>query len=327
MAGFWCHKVLLCSTLVALAACAPRPKEDVRKLDVEVPSDPEADSQQVFPSFALPLAHHQQQQQRPVAVDSGAQPELIPDSQHYYPSFSSIFSGHPLGHSRPPIFDDPPSNHRARHIPYALQQANSFDAFATSNKNKFPSSSPSSKEVPSGPAASAGGSSSSSSDQSVLGSGNFGVIKGGTFYEDDYDSGSSNDDFFYYGGGRPSYSYNYRPTHQSASSDDFFANFRDFADITAPKQGSFSELHVVYANKNGTLMDPEEPAASNGAPRNIFEQLQQLDKKKPAKKVSKSKAKLAKFKQQEASKDEWKKLKLQQSPKDYMYQEPLLALS
>ncbi|XP_059489921.1 uncharacterized protein LOC132205078 [Neocloeon triangulifer] len=302
MAGSWCLKALFCSLLVAFSTCAPHVNKDARKFDSEAPVEPIADSQHVYPSFALPLGHGQPRQ---AVADPHAVPELIPDSQHYFPSFSSIFSNNPLGHSRPPVYDDPPTNHRPRHIPYALQQANSFDAFASTNKDKATS-----KEQP-------------TTDHSVLGSGNFGVIKGGTFYEDDYDSGSSNDDFFYYGGGRPSYSYNYRPSHGAASNgDDFFANFRDFADITAPKQGAFSELHVVYANKNGTLAD----VPAGGAPRNIFEQLQQLEQK-PPKKVSKSKNKLTKYQQKEASKVEWKKLKFQQSPKDYMYQEPLLALS
>jgi len=274
-----------------------------------------ADSQQIFPSFAsvpFPSIHQQPAVQRQAPSDQA--PELIPDSQHYFPSFSSIFSNHPLGHSRPPVYDDPPSSHRPRHIPYALQQANSFDAFSTPNKDKnsFSSSQTSSKELSSPP-----------TNQAVLGSGNFGVIRGGTFYEDDYDSGSSNDDFFYYGGGRPSY--NYRPTQAASNGDDFFANFRDFADITAPKQGAYSQLHVVYANKNGTLREGPAP----GSPRNIFEQLEQLEQQpkliKP-KKVSKTKAKLAKHQQKEASKLEWKKLSFQQSPKD-LYQEPLLALS
>ena len=300
-------------------------------MESEDPLEPVADSQQIYPSFASVPFPPLRPQQRQAPVEQV--PELTPDSQHYFPSFSSIFSNHPLGHSRPPVYDDPPSSHRARHIPYALQQANSFDAFATNNggsgkdKNSFTSSPSTTSKEQSGGGAGVG----ASSNQAVLGSGNFGVIRGGTFYEDDYDQGSTNDDFFYYGGGRPSYSYNYRPTQSATTNgDDFFANFRDFADITAPKQpqqGAYSELHVVYANKNGTLRDA--PPAVGGPPRNIFEQLEQLEQQQPKpkpKKVSKIKAKLAKHQQKEASKLEWKKMSFQQSPKD-LYQEPLLALS
>lgn len=41
------------------------------------------------------------------------------------------------------------------------------------------------------------------------------------------------------------FSGNPRPSFRDP--DDFFAGFRDFADITAPTKSSFSQYHMVYA--------------------------------------------------------------------------------
>lgn len=84
----------------------------------------------------------------------------------------------------------------------------------------------------------------------LLGSGNFGVIRGGTFYpaeseEEDYRYGSG---FGANGHGRPSYRANPRP-HQH---QDFFANFRDFAEINVPALSAYSQLYLVLAAPNRT---------------------------------------------------------------------------
>ncbi|KAF4517005.1 hypothetical protein B566_EDAN009678 [Ephemera danica] len=217
--------------------------------------------------------------------------DVSSDGQHFFPSFASLFPNHPLGHSRPPIYDDPPSNHRPRHIPYALQQANSFqsgsDYYGGANANSFntPQQTPSTSTTSKGVAAAA-------TDSNVLGSGNFGVIRGGTFYEDDYD----NDDYFY----------PYNNGH-------------------APKS-AYSEFHIIYVNKNGTQVD--DPNIPNTKPRNIFEQLTRLDEsesKEQLKKGVNGKKKLALYKEKENEKY-YKKKQAISSPKEF-YHEPLLALS
>lgn len=169
-----------------------------------------------------------------------------------------------------------------------------------------------------------------SHDAAVLGSGDFGVIRGGTFYQDnDPPTRNIEPDYFNYysnGHGRPhsqyfAQKYNFH--------DDQFANFRDFADINTPGDPAYSEFVVVYANKNATLVNNSSksaPAKTN--PKNIFEQLEMLDKEKleEADKMSKTKLKLKNTKLEK----KYQKSKLivakemKQATADI---EPLLALS
>ncbi|KAL9878107.1 uncharacterized protein LOC119637333 [Glossina fuscipes] len=147
-------------------------------------------------------------------------------------------------------------------------------------------------------------------DQSVLGSGDFGVIRGGTFYPEEEIPYHNEDSIDFV----QKYTY---PEEQ-------FAHFRDFADINTPVDSAFSQFVVVYQAKNST--------ANNGKiqshPKNIFEQLELLDKEKAAeqtklKKISqpsKTKTKLAKTKMEQ------KKYKKKSMAKD-VEDEPLLALS
>jgi len=157
-------------------------------------------------------------------------------------------------------------------------------------------------------------------DPTILGSGDFGVLRGGTFYPEEempYHP-EDNSDFIYGDGnnghGRPSadgfiQKYTY-PEEQ-------FANFRDFADINTPGDGAFSQFVVVYAAKNSTS------PSTHPKPKNIFEQLELLDREKAMEekknRLSKSKSKLSKTKLA-------KKYKKFTSPKELDY-EPLLALS
>lgn len=162
-------------------------------------------------------------------------------------------------------------------------------------------------------------------DSSLLGSGDFGVIRGGTFYQDNdppFHTGESNDYYNYFlnGHGRP-HSSPYFPKYHYP--EEQFANFRDFADINTPNDGAFSQFVVVYANKNATTN------LNHPNPKNIFEQLEMIDKEKSTEnvnsenkiniKISKTKAKLEKTKKE-------KNYKKQLSPKSVDY-EPLLALS
>ncbi|XP_046801652.1 uncharacterized protein LOC111685312 [Lucilia cuprina] len=151
-------------------------------------------------------------------------------------------------------------------------------------------------------------------DHSILGSGDFGVIRGGTFYPEEEMPYHPEDSIDFV----QKYTY---PEEQ-------FAHFRDFADINTPVDTAFSHFVVVYQAKNSTK------PASHPHPKNIFEQLELLDKEKATeekklkkpKHTSKSKTKLAKTKLQQKK---YKK-KATSSPttvaKD-IEEEPLLALS
>ncbi|KAL4090067.1 hypothetical protein QTP88_024969 [Uroleucon formosanum] len=133
-----------------------------------------------------------------------------PDSQQFLPAFGPLFGN--LGHhSRPPrLYQE--ADYLPELTPY-LQTA------AASNQ-----------------------------ENAMLGSGNFGVIPGGTYYAAG-ETASVSDPYLYDGNshGRPHrFSGNPRPS-AFRDPDDFFAGFRDFADITAPTKSSFSQYHMVYA--------------------------------------------------------------------------------
>lgn len=154
-----------------------------------------------------------------------------------------------------------------------------------------------------------------SAEQSILGSGEFGVIRGGTFYPE---------------GEEPEV--DYRAIHkpygdpfndnqwQFTDLDKRFADFRDFADINTPRDPAFSQLTAVYANKNSTESYPN--------PKNIFEQLELLDKEVKEEERQQKKNTISKFKKKLANTKLEKKYKKKLGPKessgDY---EPLLALS
>ncbi|XP_008484060.1 uncharacterized protein LOC103520737 [Diaphorina citri] len=192
----------------------------------------------------------------------------------------------------------------------------------------------------------------------MLGSGNFGVIRGGTYYTEDRDSEGEyalDSDLlpFYDGNGHgrpPFFRGNPKPLYKNGGN--FFENFRDFADITPPTK-SFSEFYVVYVNKNATgrnasearIIGPndgeaiplddedyEEPAESQSVkrgPKNILEQLAIIDQtnqeEKDASVKSKNKRKLNEHKRKESVKESRLKAKLLQTPKNPY--DPLLALS
>ncbi|KAH8276101.1 hypothetical protein KR044_002165, partial [Drosophila immigrans] len=163
-------------------------------------------------------------------------------------------------------------------------------------------------------------------DASILGSGDFGVLRGGTFYPEeempyhpddnsDYIYGDANN-----GHGRPSEGFVQKYTYP----EEQFANFRDFADINTPTDSAFSQFVVVYAAKNATKPQSSHP---HPHPKNIFEQLELLDREKALEEAalkkqlpSKSKSKLSKTKLQK----KYKKKAIAKEPLDV---EPLLALS
>jgi len=222
---------------------------------------------------------------------------LESESQNFFPSFAELFANHRL-----PFTEQQQQQQQPRYRP------NRFLGYFQRDRANYQAS-------------------ASSKDHSLLGSGNFGVIRGGTYYpedkeRDEYSIDESIYSPYYQSRGRAHYYRNPKP--QPVRGGDLFANFRDFADITAPPKSSFSHLSVVYANKN---------SSSTGRvtePRNIIETLRMLEEEEersnaeetatteiPRKKQSKGKRKLMKMKQYEEDK----------ARRSRMSVEPLLALS
>ncbi|XP_030382270.1 uncharacterized protein LOC115629833 [Scaptodrosophila lebanonensis] len=207
-------------------------------------------------------------------------------AQNFYPPF--YHEAPPLGHSRP-YFPGPPDGAPVLPTKYAEgpvpPQQRGFDA-------------------------------------AILGSGDFGVLRGGTFYPEEempYHQ-EDNSDYIYSdannGHGRPTEGFVQKYTYP----EEQFANFRDFADINTPADSAFSQFVVVYAAKNATKSN------THPHPKNIFEQLELLDRQKALEEKalkkqqpSKSKSKLFKTKLQ-------KKYKKKLNPKNIDL-EPLLAMS
>lgn len=138
-------------------------------------------------------------------------------------------------------------------------------------------------------------------DQSLLGSGDFGVLKGGTFYQDNEQHPGRAYGDFYGGNGhqRPFASPLVQKFRYPSDSSDPFSNFRDFADINVSNDaGQYSELYVVYANKNTTKPVSDVHKKENRI-RNIKDQLDLIDDEQNALKLSKRKLKLKKSKKQE----------------------------
>ncbi|XP_046430563.1 uncharacterized protein LOC124184654 isoform X2 [Neodiprion fabricii] len=215
---------------------------------------------------------------------------LESESQNFFPSFAQLFTNHRL-----PYEEQQQQQHYRpnRFLGYFQRERDAYNAPAEDQPHP------------------------------LLGSGNFGVIRGGTYYSDDKDKDeySVGETLFnpYFHGLNPRAKSNYyrNPKPQPVRGGDFFANFRDFADITAPPKSSFSHLSIVYANKNGTADRVAEP-------RNIIETLRMLEEESelttteiPQKKISNGKRKLLKLKKYQEDK----------SRKSRMAVEPLLALS
>ncbi|CAD6238044.1 GSCOCG00008369001-RA-CDS [Cotesia congregata] len=229
---------------------------------------------------------------------------LEQESQNFFPSFAELFANHRLTYNE--------QQQQQRYRP------NRFLGYFQRERAPYQSSASTVKDA----------------QHPLLGSGNFGVIRGGTYYSEEKDEEYNGDESLY----NPYYSSNHanrgrsnhyrNPKPQPVRPGDFFSNFRDFADITAPPKSSFSHLSVVYTNRNGT-----KSAAVGGAtePRNIIETLRMLEEQDnentgddsttttelPVKKLSSGKRKLMKMKKYQEDK----------ARKFRMTVEPLLALS
>ncbi|XP_057336188.1 uncharacterized protein LOC130674789 [Microplitis mediator] len=229
---------------------------------------------------------------------------LEQESQNFFPSFAELFANHRLTYNE--------QQQQQRYRPNRF-----LGYFQRDRNNAYQTSASTSKDT----------------QHPLLGSGNFGVIRGGTYYPEEKENDEYNVDESLY---NPYYSsssaargrstnYYRNPKPQPVRAGDFFSNFRDFADITAPPKSSFSHLSVVYANRNGTKSSRAEGTTE---PRNIIETLKMLEEdnieddnmttiEAPMKKLSQGKRKLLKMKKYHESK----------ARKFRMTVEPLLALS
>ena len=106
-------------------------------------------------------------------------------------------------------------------------------------------------------------------DKSILGSGDFTVLGGGTFFSDNEDI-SNRPPVDIKGSRFYDSIQNGRPfALPLKSSNDPFANFKDFAELTAGVDTDFSHLIAVYTKPNSSKAKYE--------PKNILEQLQLID--------------------------------------------------
>ncbi|KAJ1525880.1 hypothetical protein ONE63_009072 [Megalurothrips usitatus] len=237
-------------------------------------------------------------------ADAAGQP------QNLFPAFQPLF---PLGHSRPALYQEPTFPQRQallrpqQYSPFAVPLAEAREPRL--DQGGYGHAGPHAFRIAAAPA--------ELHANALLGSGNFGVIHGGTFYGEEKESQDYEAPLHsFYGGnghGRPAF-YRGNPEPQRyRTAEDFFANFRDFADISTPTKSSFSEYYVVYVNRNasradpGTVVGPEgrpptsaAPATHAARPNNIFERLAQIDRhsnkdgeEAPKKKLSLAKRKLA----------------------------------
>lgn len=225
----------------------------------------------------------------------GTRPDNSPDSQNFFQSFAPLFSNDsPLAHSRPLLYPE--------HSFKPSFKAASFRDLPFTGTN-----------------------------DNILGSGNFGVVKGGTYYAEERDDGAdfaADSEPYAYIGNSPARLRKKNPPPAFRNGGDFFAHFRDFADITAPSK-SYSQYYVVYVNKNATAEETKQPVIKG--PKNIIEQLEMLDSSndpltaKESTKQSKFKRKLAAHQKQDKNKEKQTKSKLYSTAKEVP--EPLLALS
>ncbi|XP_073954963.1 uncharacterized protein [Choristoneura fumiferana] len=286
-------------------------------------TDLSAESSEIIPEAVAPPHQHFEHQSahepQPAAstsVQTDHSIELVGGSQTFFPSFANLFeprqqSSYSLGYrNQEAAFSQKPQSYRSL-LNYPLfGNYRSLDGFGKQNS------------AASAPLVDA--------SSSVLGSGNFGIIRGGTFFaqndEDSDDFGDSFNSFYNNGHGRPSNGLGYIANPRPNFNQDQFANFRDFADINAPSNSAYSHFVVVYANKNATMDEiSEESRRVVSKPKNIIETLERLDVKPP--KITKAKAKLAATKQKFNKKEQWKKANSKHSSPKHDPEEPLLALS
>ncbi|XP_056637745.1 uncharacterized protein LOC130445880 [Diorhabda sublineata] len=231
----------------------------------------------------------------------------------FYPAFSP-FQNQPLGHSRPIFFTQQDTAFSQR-TPFQNNFDNSGrhsgykDSYIFNNNNASPKP----------------------EQESILGSGNFGVITGGTFYsEKDENSKYGNyDSFSHNGHGKPAFYFTSQSKPQPYQQEQF-ANFKDFADINTQNDRQYSQYVVAYAPRENDTIEREnrgeETVVTKPIPKNIIESLTLIDSEHittiPEKKLSASKRKLALLKPEKKH-----LIKIIKKTKSRELEEPLLALS
>ncbi|CAG9787875.1 unnamed protein product [Diatraea saccharalis] len=306
---------LMISAASAVPAGEARHYDDTRDLNAE---SSEIISEAVLPPAAL--RQEEQDDDNAAAADQTDHSiELVGGSQTFFPSFANLFDNQDdrqqnnfrFGFGNEGAYSQRPNSYRSL-LNYPLfGNYRNFEGFG---KQSTPTAAP-----------------LVDASSSVLGSGNFGIIKGGTFLaqndEDDYSDGFNS--YYNNGHGRPSIGVGYIANPRPNYNQDQFANFRDFADINAPSNSAYSHFVVVYANKNATMDEiSEETRRVVSKPKNIIETLERLDKTTSPPKISKAKAKLEATKQKMLNKKEqWKKKYPKSHSLKHDPEEPLLALS
>lgn len=244
--------------------------------------------------------------------------EYVSDSQNFFPTFANLFeprqNNFRLGfNNQEGAYSQRPNSYRSL-LNYPL-----FGAYRNLDNFGKQSTQTAAPVVEANPG--------------LLGSGNFGIIRGGTFSAQNDEESSEYDSYNSYynnGHGRPSFDLGYIANPRPNYNQDQFANFRDFADINTPANSAYSHFVVVYANKNSTMDEISEETrnivSEQAKPKNIFETLEQIDRTTTVPKLSKSKAKLERTKMKMMNKKEqWKKTSTKSLKSDA--EEPLLALS
>lgn len=311
----------ICITYLIISATTAVPMGNKRKPAIDDTRDLTAESSEIISEAVAPPPGLVQKFVEPVAAATDDHTEhsieLIGRSQTFFPTFANLFEPRQQNNFRggfnnqEAAYSQRPNSYRSL-LNYPLFGGyKNIDNFA---KQSTPTAAPL-VEATSG----------------VLGSGNFGIIRGGTFFaqneEDEFSDG-----FNYYnnGHGRPSYELGYIANPRPNYNQDQFANFRDFADINTPSNSAYSHYVVVYANKNSTMDEiSEETRRVISRPKNIIETLESIDKTTTsAPKLTKVKAKLAVTKQKMLNKKEqWKKANSKFLSPKHDPEEPLLALS
>ncbi|XP_072932579.1 uncharacterized protein [Epargyreus clarus] len=283
-------------------------------------TDLTAESSEIISEAVLPPSdHHENQKERDsvaAADEADHSIEVVGDAQNFFPTFANLFeprqNNFRLGFgNQEGAYSQRPNSYRSL-LNYPLFGGyRNVDGFGKQNVQA------------SEPLVDA--------SSSVLGSGNFGIIRGGTFFaqnDEESEYGAGFNSFYNNGHGRPSVGVGYIANPRPNYNQDQFANFRDFADINTPSNSAYSHFVVVYANKNATMDEiSEETRKVLSEPKNIIETLERLDEVSPPK-ISKSKTKLEATKQKMPNKKEqWKKTNSKYSSQKHDPEEPLLALS
>ncbi|XP_038213823.1 uncharacterized protein LOC119833736 [Zerene cesonia] len=309
---------IVASFLLISAITAVPVKEKSEKID-EFTGDLEAESSEIISEAVAPpasLSHFSPRNRAPAVGHGDHSIEIVSDSQTFFPTFANFFEPKPQQNNfrfgfgnQEAAFSQRPNSYRSLLNSPLFGGYRAIDNFS---KQNTPASEP-----------------LVDASSSVLGSGNFGIIRGGTFFTQNDEGSDFGDGLSYYnnGHGRPSLNLGYIANPRPNYNHDQFANFKDFADINTPSNSDYSHYVVVYANKNATLDEiSEETKQVVYRPKNIFETLEQIDTT-VAPKVSKSKAKLAVTKQKmQNKKEKWNKSSKLSSVK-HDPEEPLLALS